>query len=185
MADGGEGDDGEEWVEGGGDAPPAAAPTEEPTVDAEGYLISNRGKFQAQVNPLQLRLMEEKRRAEERAAEEAKRAKLASKLAAFGGGVSKAPARGAAADAAAAAAAAAAKKPAVPEMAAVVLDGKFKEMMSSGIVSTRGRGTALLSSRGRGVRARGGSAAAAGGAAGRGGTKGASCGIRAMLPQAL
>jgi hypothetical protein len=32
-------------------------------LDADGYhVVSNRGKFQAQVNPLQLKLMEEKRK---------------------------------------------------------------------------------------------------------------------------
>lgn len=32
-------------------------------LDADGYhVVSNRGKFQAQMNPLQLKLMEEKRK---------------------------------------------------------------------------------------------------------------------------
>ena len=46
---------------GGGGAGAGAANSEETGLDADGYhVVSNRGKFQAQLNPLQLKLMAEK-----------------------------------------------------------------------------------------------------------------------------
>lgn len=122
--------------------------------EPEAPVYSNRGKFQSQENPLQLKLMEAKRAAEAKAAEAARKAKVAAKAAMFGGS---------------AAASKASTKPvenevdlkkktSVPVMVKAEIDGKIKEMMSSGIVQNKTRGAALLSSRGGGrvaVRARG------------------------------
>ena len=61
-------------------------PPPPPPEDDEPEVISNRGKLQERVNPLQLKMMEDARKAEERRTREEKEAKLAAKLAAFGGG---------------------------------------------------------------------------------------------------
>lgn len=126
------------------DGPPPAV--EDSNLDSEGYhIVSNRGRFAETLNPLQLKLMEEKRKAEARAAEEAKKAKLAAKLAAFGGGVaSKATVD-------VAAGAGERKKTGVPEVSKGPIDGKFKEMMNSGIVNKKVKGVAALQSKGRRV----------------------------------
>lgn len=116
---------------------------EDRSLDADGFhVVSNRGRFAETSNPLQLKLMEEKRKAEARAAEEAKKARLAVKLAAFGGGV--------ASKSAVEAPAGFERRKAVVPGSHSVIDHKFKEMMSSGIVNNKTRGNALLSSRGRG-----------------------------------
>ena len=55
------GDDGDDGGGGGGAGGAGGANTEETGLDADGYhVVSNRGKFQAQLNPLQLKMMAEK-----------------------------------------------------------------------------------------------------------------------------
>jgi hypothetical protein len=136
-------------------------------LDEQGYhVVSNRGKFQAQMNPLQLKLQEEKRKAEEKRKEAEKKAKLAEKLKAFGGGKDDKKDEDKKDDGSK-------PKMTVPDVHKGPLDSRMKEMMSAGIVSSTmgktgtGRGAALLSGRGRGGKAagrgRGGSAAAGSG----------------------
>jgi hypothetical protein len=84
-------------------------------------------------------------RAEEKRKEAEKKAKLAEKLKAFGGGkeADKKGDEDKPSDS---------KKQHVPEVLKGPLDSRVKEMMSSGIASAKNRGTALLSGRGRGGR---------------------------------
>ena len=122
------------------DPPPPPPEEDEPEV------ISNRGKLQDRVNPLQLKMLEDARKAEERRVKEEKEAKLAAKLAAFGGGKAKSPAASASAPAPApapvAASVGASPKPA--------LDRRMRDMMASGIVHGTSRTSALRSTaRGR------------------------------------
>jgi hypothetical protein len=122
--------------------------------EPEAPVYSNRGKFQSQENPLQLKLMEAKRAAEAKAAEAARKAKVAAKAAMFGGSAAaaKAPTKPVNTESELR------KKSSVPGMVKAEIDGKIKEMMSSGIVQNKTRGVALLSSRGGGrvaVRTRG------------------------------
>jgi hypothetical protein len=127
-----------------GDVDTPLPPVEDSNLDADGYhVVSNRGKFADRSNPLLEKLREEKRKAEIRAAEEAKKAKLASKLAAFGGGVQKKDDGSTTPSGAGEGA----KKATTPS-ASRPLDKKVTEMMNSGIVTQKPK--PLLASRGRG-----------------------------------
>lgn len=103
---------------------------EESGLDKDGYhVVSNRGKFQAQLNPLQLKMQEEKRKAEERKKAEEKKNKLAALTSKFGGAAAGSP------SAAASSAAAEKKDPTpskkVPEPEKKAIDSRVGDMMKS------------------------------------------------------
>jgi len=164
MSDDDREDDGAEEGAGG-------APAEDTGLDKDGYHIvtSNRGKFVGAPNPLREKMEEERRKKEARAAEQAKKAKLAAMTAAFQTAKKPGKEDEAAAKAAAEEEARRVAAGKVPEATKGPLDSKVKEMMASGIAGSKAKGTALVSSRGRGrgkvIGGRGGGAA--GGAGGR------------------
>jgi Villin headpiece domain len=122
--------------------------SEEPEIGADGFPVGqpmgNR-KLESKMNPLQLKMMEEKRRKEEQAKKDAKAASLASRAAAFGGTKTSATPKAEPVQS---------DKPtpnAIPEVAKARLDSRVTEMMRSGIVVKNKLGAAR--GRGRGGRA--------------------------------